>query len=319
MISAQYSLTILLVTYNHEKYILQALKSLSEQIFEGTIEVIVADDCSTDETLSIIRAFAVETENFSFKFLESTVNVGITKNYARGFAACTGEFVAVLEGDDYWISPDKLRLQVDFLRSHLECNLCSTNYYVLDEARAMIKVRTPIVGDYRLIGVRELIADNLVGNFSTCVYRRQSLINLPEQIFDLLAYDWIINISVSYCSFIGFIDLPMSIYRVHNQGVWSKTSHIEKLRTQLSCLDDYDKVTNRVYHDDFQLLASRLRNDIAASRLEDSVPLVIKEQFLTIRGITNYIPPIILLILRLIIPPKILNWATRCFAGRSHE
>jgi len=109
-------LTVLLVTYNHECYIDQALESLFRQDFSGHIELVVADDASNDATLARIRRHEGRDDRFVFKYLGADTNVGITRNYQRGFAACNSEFVAVLEGDDHWCSPHKLSRQVAFSR-----------------------------------------------------------------------------------------------------------------------------------------------------------------------------------------------------------
>ena len=91
-------LSVLLVTYNHERYIRRALQSLLQQEFAGPIELVVADDTSGDETLAIVREYDGTDDRFRFVILPHATHVGVTANYERGFAACTGEYVAVLEG-----------------------------------------------------------------------------------------------------------------------------------------------------------------------------------------------------------------------------
>src|SRR5450830_1721378 len=232
--SSRFDLSVLLVTYNHELYIQRALDSLFSQDFCGSVELVVADDASSDTTLKCIQRYEGTDARFTFKYLSQSANLGITRNYQRGFAACSGDYVAVLEGDDYWSSPYKLTRQVTFLDEHWECNLCSVNYFVFNENDASVVSRVERGDGYRLLTARELIADNLVGNFSTCLYRASALQALPAELFELKSYDWIVNICVARNSLIGFLEEPMSVYRVHSGGAWSHVAHTGQLELQLS-------------------------------------------------------------------------------------
>lgn len=262
-------MSVLLVTHNHEKYIRTALRSLFGQVAAGPIELVVADDGSADGTLDIVKEFDGSDPRFHFKYLDAASNIGITKNYQRGFAACSGSYVAVLEGDDYWTSSSKLQRQMEFLESHWECNLCSVNYFVYDEERAEFAARTAIGSGHRLFSARDLILDNVVGTFSTCMYRKEALGELPASIFEVPTYDWIVNICVSRDSLIGFLQEPMSVYRVHGDGAWSSIPTIRKLKVQLGMIPKYNEFTNRVFEPEFAILARRLRKAIVVSRLAE--------------------------------------------------
>ncbi|WP_223462067.1 MULTISPECIES: glycosyltransferase [unclassified Pseudomonas] len=301
--SPGFGLSILLVTYNHESYIDRALESLFNQDFSGTIELVVADDASTDSTLARIRTYEGVDSRFSFKYLSCDTNVGITKNYQRGFGACTGQYVAVLEGDDYWISPRKLSRQVEFLSEHWECDLCSVNYFIFYEANASFVERTPIGAGHRLLGARELIMDNLVGNFSTCMYRKTALDRLPVDLFEVKSYDWIVNICVASSSLIGFIEEPMSVYRVHSSGAWSNFAHIEKLQLQLSLIPTYDGITRQMYHAEFTRLEHDLRSVIILARGEQLAGNMVRPALLSLTRLRMFMPPIVITIFQALMPP----------------
>ena len=307
-----YRISILLVTYNHEKYIRQALDGLFGQVIEGSIELIVADDASSDNTLAIIKGYEEKDARFTFKYLDNSRNLGITKNYQRGFTACTGEYVAVLEGDDYWVSPYKLQCQTEFLDGHWECDVCSVNYFVFEENRFHFYPRTAIGNGHRLITARDLIADNLVGNFSTCMYRRAVLLTLPQQLFDILSYDWIVNICVARSSMIGFLEEPMSVYRLHGHGIWSQTPHLEKIKIQLEIIPSYDALTDHVFHVEFEALTNRLQNMLAMSHVSQIVAAVVVPASWFSR-FADFLPPIILLVVRQLIPPKLRRFMVRVF------
>lgn len=113
---------IILITYNQEKDIRQALESILMQKRTFDFNIIVADDCSTDTTLQIISEYA-EKSDIEFIFLPQTSNLGYIKNYQRAFAACNRDYIAIMEGDDYWLSPSHLENHIRFLANHPECSM----------------------------------------------------------------------------------------------------------------------------------------------------------------------------------------------------
>lgn len=255
-------LSILLVTFNHEQYIKKALNSIFEQEYKGEIELVVADDDSTDATLEIIKAYEGRDARFVFKYLKSDVNLGITKNYQRGFAACQGGYIAVLEGDDYWINSKKLLSQIVFLKVNSECSLCATNYMVKDEDNGTFYPRSTIEGGYKYIKPQELIFDNLIGNFSTCMYRKSALYRLPSRIYEEQSYDWIINICIGMNGLIVFFKEPMSVYRIHSSGAWSRHTHLEKIRLKRRLISTYNKLSDEKFDIEFQSLKYKLGKEI---------------------------------------------------------
>lgn len=256
-------ITVLLITYNHEAFVEKAVGSVIFQDVGGPIEIVVADDGSTDRTVELVRAAAEANPSIPFRFLDSTMNLGITRNYERAFSECRGVYTAVIEGDDYWVNPLKLRKQVEFLSLHGECDICSVNYYVYEQALCRFTPRIPPDDGFIVFGARELIADNVVGNFSTCMYRTESLRRIPEAIYGIRSYDWAINICIAMGGLIGFIKAPMSVYRIHGGGAWSLLPHPEKLRAQLDLIPQYDAITGGVFSTEFADLAQRLGSHLS--------------------------------------------------------
>ena len=121
------------LVYNHEPYLRQCLEGFVMQKTNFRFEAIVHDDASTDGSATIIREYAekypdiikpiYETENQYSKRDGSLTR--ITN------AACRGKYIAICEGDDYWIDPQKLQKQVDFLEAHPDYLLCGTNGLIL--------------------------------------------------------------------------------------------------------------------------------------------------------------------------------------------
>lgn len=112
------------ITYNHAAYIAQAIESvLMQRGPDLEIEMVIGDDVSSDNTRAIVADYAIRYPDV-IKPLFHAKNLGPGANSRACLAACTGEFIAALEGDDYWTDPDKLRLQIAALRARPDCMLC---------------------------------------------------------------------------------------------------------------------------------------------------------------------------------------------------
>mgnify|MGYP005755248015 CR=1 FL=1 len=303
-------LNIILITYNHADFIRETLESILMQETTFNFNILVADDCSTDNTVSIIREIETTT-SIPFIYLPNDHNLGIMKNYQRAFAACDAEYVAIIEGDDLWT--DKLRLQkhVEFLNQHSECSMSFNRYIVrnyIDDTSVM-QPRFSAAEEmlyYRYVSGHDLAYNNLIGNFSTSVYRLSALKALPDQMFSMKGYDWLTNILVSKTGFIGCLMQPMSIYRIHDKGTWSRQDQREKLQSVLDVIEIYDSYTNREFTAGFTAHKQRLEAALLGSNLpaKDSQKLYdyAKNVLRTIYRFSNYLPPICVHIVGLFIP-----------------
>lgn len=137
-----YKLSVIFITYNHEKYVERAIKSVLEQETNFPFEVIIGDDCSTDSTRQILdeiaAAYPPHEPSFSgdrqVRFVKRDKNTGRpTLNVYETTQECTGEYLAYLEGDDYWTDKHKLQKQVDFLEAHAEYIAVTHGCVLIDE------------------------------------------------------------------------------------------------------------------------------------------------------------------------------------------
>ena len=124
------TVSVLMVTYNHEKYIRDAIEGVLIQKTKFPIELIIGEDNSTDTTRDICIEYA-NTNREIIKILPSEKNLGGLHNINRSLNACNGKFIAICEGDDFWIDPFKLQKQVDFLNNNPDYALIYTNKKVL--------------------------------------------------------------------------------------------------------------------------------------------------------------------------------------------
>ena len=129
-------LSVIFITYNHEKYVEKALRSVLSQETDFDFEVVIGEDCSTDDTRSIIeRTLEDYPERKGLVRLNfRRENSGRpTLNVYETTKLCVGEYLAYLEGDDYWSDPKKLQKQVDFLEAHREYIGCTHTCVMIDE------------------------------------------------------------------------------------------------------------------------------------------------------------------------------------------
>jgi glycosyltransferase involved in cell wall biosynthesis len=122
---------IVMVTYNHAKYIGEAIDSVLMQECDFPFRLIIADDCSTDGTTEICEQYAAEFPE-RILLIKQSKNVGLVKNYESAFSTCNAEFIAILEGDDLWTDALKLQKQMDILNATPSCGLVHTAFDVLE-------------------------------------------------------------------------------------------------------------------------------------------------------------------------------------------
>lgn len=113
--------SVLMITYNHEQYIKQAIEGILMQKCDFQIELIIGEDCSTDNTRQICNEYVLNYPEI--KLLPSKINMGAISNLIRTFQTSTGKYIALCEGDDFWTDPYKLQKQVDFLEANPDYGL----------------------------------------------------------------------------------------------------------------------------------------------------------------------------------------------------
>jgi glycosyltransferase involved in cell wall biosynthesis len=212
--------------------------------------IIVADDCSADDTLDKVKALD-KSSDIEFIYLKSEKNLGIKGNYKRAFAACDAEYIAVMEGDDFWTTPLRLQKHVDFLDNHFECVMSTNNRINADYEKSIFYVMPQIPpsslyknNDYILVTARDIITHAFCTNYSTCVYRKTAVDRLPSDWWDnpnWTGYEYILNMVICKNGFSGFLLDIMNIRRLHETAHYAGKTYQEQLEISISCLD-YDNL-----------------------------------------------------------------------------
>ena len=139
--------SILIISYNHEQYIAQTLDSVLMQKTDFPFEIVIGDDASPDKTRNICEDYAQKYPHI-IRVLPTPQNLGVVPNYIRTLAACRGQYIAHLDGDDYWIDDEKLQKQVNRLDADPNLTICYTSRriirFIRNPVRDGIKT-TPII------------------------------------------------------------------------------------------------------------------------------------------------------------------------------
>lgn len=132
------AVSVICVTYNHEKYIREALDSILMQETDFAFEVLIGEDCSTDGTRDILKEYEKKYPE-RFRMYYRKQNLGATKNEYELFMAAKGKYIAALELDDIWTDPLKLQKQYDFLESHEEYIGVAHDFDIIDKTGLVIE------------------------------------------------------------------------------------------------------------------------------------------------------------------------------------
>lgn len=212
------------ITYNHKQFIGQAIDGFLSQKTNFKFEVMIGDDCSTDGTSDIIKAYADQYPGI-IKLISGNKNVGAHENMRRVVKCCSGKYIALCDGDDYWTDPFKLQKQVDFLEQNASYVICCHYTRVVDANYNTLHVHAnpvPLVYTYHDL----LVGKQAETKTATIVYHNIAEVNQifdKPWYFDFFAADKLLKLFATYITGRKIYVLPevMSCYRNHLGGMWS--------------------------------------------------------------------------------------------------
>ncbi len=206
--------SVVSITYNHAAYIRETLDGFVAQKTDFSVEFIVADDASTDTTPAIIREFADRYPHL-FRSILRLENIGIHGNLTDALSAACGEYIALCEGDDYWLDPLKLSKQVAFLDQHPETAVCFHPVRVIWEDGREDSEFPPVAwrGD---LSVGSLIRRKFIQTNSVMYRRLPRYDDIPA---DAMPLDWYLHVLHAAAGDIAMLPETMAVYRRHSQGV----------------------------------------------------------------------------------------------------
>lgn len=232
------------MTYNHERYIKKALDSVFSQRTNFKFEIVVGDDFSSDRNLEIIRSYE-STDRIHLKILERPEGGDYWKkrkirgrlyNFQNILENCQGTYVALLDGDDYWTDNTKLQKQVDFLESNPGYSICYHSVSRRNESNAELQADEVNREGKSEFSIYSLAKGNFIETCS-CVYKSSGI---PKKLFSKSNVgDYALHMHNAQFGRIKHLSDNMAVYRIHDEGEWSKIDNDKKLnriRINLSVL-----------------------------------------------------------------------------------
>jgi glycosyltransferase involved in cell wall biosynthesis len=215
--------SILVPTYNQEKYILETLQGIDQQHIDFPCEVLIGDDSSTDQTGDLCRSFSFSNRNIRVKYFQHTSNKGVLGNWQFLVSQASGQYFAVCEGDDYWTDPTKLSTQVAILEADQELAICfhRTRYFHSNNKETIYV--SPQIEVLSRTTINELALGNYIDNLSVVCRNYSIKGQYPQWVFaqDLPVPDYVWHMYNAQFGEIFFVDKVMADYRVRHDSVWS--------------------------------------------------------------------------------------------------
>ena len=245
----QPTVSVAMTAYNRDQFIAQAIDSVLMQETAFVVELVIGEDCSTDGTRRVVQAYAGKYPNV-IRALLPEKNLGMARNYEAVWQACRGKYIAWLEGDDYWRTPQKLQKQVALMEANPHYSMCGTKTQFVttssDGAEKDAGVLEPAVlkPEYDL-------ADFLTGYpmHTTSMLLRRKFVEFPDWLNGLVMLrDTCVFALYAEKGPVGYLSEVVSCWRIHTGGIWTTKSAADQLRCNQKAIDLLDAHFGGRYH-----------------------------------------------------------------------
>jgi glycosyltransferase involved in cell wall biosynthesis len=221
--------SVVVVTYNHELYIREAIESILMQETDFPFEIIIHDDASTDNTTSIIREFHARFPNIIKPVIqkENQYSKGGFKPSIYAAGCATGKYIALCDGDDCWINKHKLQIQVEAMLAHREVEFSFHPAYLKKDGIVSDKPHWCYSNENRVFNPGAILS--VPGQFaptSSYMFQRDVFKRLPEYINEVPVGDFFLEMYGAQRGGALYIAKTMSVYRVSSVNSW--TSNISE-------------------------------------------------------------------------------------------
>jgi glycosyltransferase involved in cell wall biosynthesis len=219
--------SVQVLTYNHAEFVAQAVESVLGQKASFEWEIVVGDDCSTDGTREILKSYARKHPDRIRLLLHPQglgphdLGLAGNNNLLVTYRACRGEYVALLDGDDYWTDDSKLEKQVRFLDTHPSCSLCC-HAVAVEYSGERGRHWDPVIG----VSPKEICSIEDILRLDTkpempqpsMMIRRRSLRKFPDWFNGMFNSDYALQVLLAERGNVGFLSDCMAVHRKHSGG-----------------------------------------------------------------------------------------------------
>ena len=235
---AKLLVSVALITYKHEKYIHAAMKGILSQEGIENYEIVVGDDHSPDQTKEILEEYAKSNPNM--RFVNRPSNVGMHQNWLDTINTCEGKYIALIEGDDLWTDPLKLKKQVAVLEADKFLSVCFTDAAVINEMNDGVEYGTYLKHqDIDLNKTRftseDLCNQNFISTVSVMIRNRQEW-KVSKEYHESPYVDWIILMLAALEGDLTFLPVVTCSYRIHPTGAFGYSEYELRKRNMIKVL-----------------------------------------------------------------------------------
>ncbi|MGB1451014.1 MAG: glycosyltransferase, partial [Marinirhabdus sp.] len=244
-------MSVRLTTFNHERYIKKALDGIFLQQTDFMVEIVLGDDFSSDRTLEIAKTYQ-NTNNIFLTILDRNKDGAYAKerkkhgrlyNFKDTLKNCTGKYIALLDGDDYWADPFKLQKQVLFLEANPGTVASYHNVDLVDEKGTVLQ-RNFIRDNNSPINTVKILKGE-IAPLCSVVFRNLDTV-LPKEFTKAQNGDLFLFYLLSKNGPFHYLGTVINAcYRIHGGGVWSKKSNVEKLKMSLITFGEMLKIATK--------------------------------------------------------------------------
>lgn len=228
--------SVFMLAYNCSKYLSEAIEGVMNQETELTVELVIGEDKSQDNTMEIIKRYLNKYPD-KIRLITSRNNVGMMKNTIRTLNACRGKYIAICEGDDYWTDNKKIKKQVEFLEKNPDFSMCS---HAVETIFEDVIEKNPFVPSIEIADFNEIATRGHFVPIMSVMFRREALPEIPSWFEKLWAGDIpLIHLITHYGKNYHSSEI-MGVKRKHPGGI---TQHQERKNKKFK-----EKLTeNKIY------------------------------------------------------------------------
>ena len=257
-----FDVTVLVNVYNFGRFLPDALEGIVSQKCDYAIEVLIHDDGSTDDSAEIIRQYSEKFPNLIHAFIGHqnvygtlSVSEGVEFEHQWMEENIHGKYVAYCEGDDYWKDPDKLQLQITYMKEHPDCHMTMHDATLWDYRDNSKHCMKPAAKDYDLSAQELILQETGIWPTASMVFTRDVAI-CPKWLLMCWIGDWPRQLYAVSKGNVHFFARNMCVYRYMHTGSWSKETSVNVSRAFTHCIQmmhflaQYDDYTCGNYHDE---------------------------------------------------------------------
>lgn len=245
--------SVCVITYNHEKFIAKALDLILQQKTNFQFEIVVGEDFSSDKTRSIVQSYVMKYPGI-IRFNGATNNLGVIPNLIFTLNKCKGQYIAICDGDDYWIGTQKLQKQFDVLEANQNYCMC-VHRHMIQKGNNLYKIDLRLNKNKTVLNIKDVL---LKINFHTSSFFFLSkYVNLlPAWYEKVYGGDQFLTFCISKDGDgIYFIEDFMSVYNINSGSISHNSNSQDVLKNTILYLKYFDKFSEYKYS---QLINKRI-------------------------------------------------------------